>query len=209
MSWRAQSRSKDAKTPSTPRGRSEKPELDLWPIQQYVLRCAEYRFRIIIKRKQKLTMAHLPSSCTRSDVSRNKNETNSSDCTFRRAPLYVDLTADAALVWSCAGVITSIGCGRLFCCSASQCLLQLVHPPANSVRSTALLAPQPFPGRPARPRRTGRTPGPGGPHPAVGKNQGSRVRGAYRGDCGWIECPNQLVGWGQPPGGARRAPRWR
>jgi hypothetical protein len=52
--------------------------------------------------------------------------------------------------------------------------------------------------------RTGRTPHPWA-HPAVNKNQGPRVRGAYRGDCGWIECPNQLVGWSQPPCGA--APR--
>jgi hypothetical protein len=35
MNWGAQNRSKDAKTPSTPRGWSEKPELDLWPVQQY------------------------------------------------------------------------------------------------------------------------------------------------------------------------------
>jgi hypothetical protein len=33
MSWGAQNRSKDAKTPSTPRGRSEKPELDCRPVQ--------------------------------------------------------------------------------------------------------------------------------------------------------------------------------
>jgi hypothetical protein len=37
MSWRAQSRSKDAKTPSTPRGRSENPEPDCCPIQLYLL----------------------------------------------------------------------------------------------------------------------------------------------------------------------------
>jgi hypothetical protein len=36
MSWRAQSRSKDAKTPSVAGGRSEKPELDLRPVQQYL-----------------------------------------------------------------------------------------------------------------------------------------------------------------------------
>jgi hypothetical protein len=35
MSWGAQSRSKDAKTPSTPRGRSENPEPGLWPAQPY------------------------------------------------------------------------------------------------------------------------------------------------------------------------------
>jgi hypothetical protein len=35
MSWGAQSRSEDAKTPSTPRGRSEKPELDLCPVQPH------------------------------------------------------------------------------------------------------------------------------------------------------------------------------
>ena len=35
MSWRAQSRYKDAKTPSVGRGMSEKPELGLWPIQPY------------------------------------------------------------------------------------------------------------------------------------------------------------------------------
>jgi hypothetical protein len=33
MSWRAQSRSKDAKIPSVGRGMSKKPELDLWPVQ--------------------------------------------------------------------------------------------------------------------------------------------------------------------------------
>jgi hypothetical protein len=36
MSWRAQSRSKDAKTPSAARALSEKPELDLWPVQPYL-----------------------------------------------------------------------------------------------------------------------------------------------------------------------------
>jgi hypothetical protein len=35
MSWGAQNRSKDAKTPSTPRDRSEKPEPGLWPVQPY------------------------------------------------------------------------------------------------------------------------------------------------------------------------------
>jgi hypothetical protein len=33
MSWGAQNRSKDAKTPSTPRGRSENPEPDCCPVQ--------------------------------------------------------------------------------------------------------------------------------------------------------------------------------
>jgi hypothetical protein len=37
MSWGAQNRPKDAKTPSAGRGMSEKPELDLWPVQQYGL----------------------------------------------------------------------------------------------------------------------------------------------------------------------------
>jgi hypothetical protein len=37
MSWGAQSRSKDAKTPSTPRGRSEKPEPDCRPVQPYAV----------------------------------------------------------------------------------------------------------------------------------------------------------------------------
>ena len=36
MTWGAQNRSEDAKTPSVAGGRSEKPELDLWPIQPYV-----------------------------------------------------------------------------------------------------------------------------------------------------------------------------
>jgi hypothetical protein len=35
MSWGAQNRSKDAKTPSVAGGRSEKPELDCCPIQPY------------------------------------------------------------------------------------------------------------------------------------------------------------------------------
>jgi hypothetical protein len=36
MSWGAQNRSKDAKTPSGSRGRSQKPELGSCPIQPYV-----------------------------------------------------------------------------------------------------------------------------------------------------------------------------
>jgi hypothetical protein len=36
MSWGAQNRSKDAKTPSVARVLSENPELDLWPIQPYM-----------------------------------------------------------------------------------------------------------------------------------------------------------------------------
>ena len=35
MSWGAQNRSEDAKAPSVAGVWSEKPELDLWPIQQY------------------------------------------------------------------------------------------------------------------------------------------------------------------------------
>jgi hypothetical protein len=38
MSWGAQNRSKDTKAPSAAGGRSEKPELDLWPVQQYAIR---------------------------------------------------------------------------------------------------------------------------------------------------------------------------
>jgi hypothetical protein len=37
MSWGAQNRSKDAKTHSAGRAMSEKPELDLWPVQPYVI----------------------------------------------------------------------------------------------------------------------------------------------------------------------------
>jgi hypothetical protein len=40
----------------------------------------------------------------------------------------------------------------------------------------------------------------------------SRARGAYRGDCGWIMCPDLaggMGGWAQPPGGAKKAPRER
>jgi hypothetical protein len=35
MSWGAQNRSKDAKTPIGSRGRSDKPEPGLWPVQPY------------------------------------------------------------------------------------------------------------------------------------------------------------------------------
>jgi hypothetical protein len=38
MSWGAQNRSEDAKTPSGSRGRSDKPELGLWPVQPYEFR---------------------------------------------------------------------------------------------------------------------------------------------------------------------------
>ena len=37
MSWRAQNRSKDAKTPSVGLAMSQKPELDLWPVQPYCI----------------------------------------------------------------------------------------------------------------------------------------------------------------------------
>jgi hypothetical protein len=36
MSWGAQNRSEDAKTPSAAGVWSENPELDLWPIQPYL-----------------------------------------------------------------------------------------------------------------------------------------------------------------------------
>jgi hypothetical protein len=36
MSWGAQNRYKDAKTPNVGRGRSENPEPDLRPVQQYL-----------------------------------------------------------------------------------------------------------------------------------------------------------------------------
>jgi hypothetical protein len=36
MSWGSQNRSEDAKTPSGSRGRSDKPELGLWPVQPYL-----------------------------------------------------------------------------------------------------------------------------------------------------------------------------
>jgi hypothetical protein len=36
MSWGAQNRSKDAKTPSSSRGRSDKPEPDRCPVQPYI-----------------------------------------------------------------------------------------------------------------------------------------------------------------------------
>jgi hypothetical protein len=42
MSWGAQNRSKDAKTPSAGRGMSEKPELGLRPVQQYTRPISEH-----------------------------------------------------------------------------------------------------------------------------------------------------------------------
>jgi hypothetical protein len=47
MSWRAQSRSKDAKTPSGSRDRSEKPELDRCPVQPYQV-CKAAKVAVII-----------------------------------------------------------------------------------------------------------------------------------------------------------------
>ena len=46
-------------------------------------------------------------------------------------------------------------------------------------------------------------------HPAVSKNHGSRVRGAYRGDCEWIECPNQLWWYGANRQAVPRRPHSR
>jgi hypothetical protein len=46
MSWGAQNRSKDAKTPSVGRGMSEKPEPGLWPIQPYYSGALETAERI-------------------------------------------------------------------------------------------------------------------------------------------------------------------
>jgi hypothetical protein len=77
------------------------------------------------------------------------------------------------------------------------------EPRQEPTRTQAPLAPSPFRGDLAQNGAHPRA------HPAVNKNQESRVRGAYRGDCGWIECPNQLVGWGQPPGGMGPTARWR
>ena len=88
--------------------------------------------------------------------------------------------------------------GRRWCCRS--------EPRQEPARTQTPLVPSPFWGNPAQHGAHPRA------HTAVNKNQGSRVRGAYRNDCGWIECPNRLVGWGQPPGGARKpkkAPRGR
>jgi hypothetical protein len=41
MSWGAQNRSKDAKTPSAGRGMSDKPEPGLWPVQPYTATCMD------------------------------------------------------------------------------------------------------------------------------------------------------------------------
>jgi hypothetical protein len=43
MSWGAQNRSKDAKTPSVARALSDKPELDRCPIQPYCLAASDTR----------------------------------------------------------------------------------------------------------------------------------------------------------------------
>jgi hypothetical protein len=45
MSWGAQNRSKDAKTPSVAGGRSDKPELDRCPIQPYTASGLTYDIR--------------------------------------------------------------------------------------------------------------------------------------------------------------------
>jgi hypothetical protein len=43
MSWGAQNRSKDAKTPSVGRGMSEKPEPGLWPVHPYIVHAVGHR----------------------------------------------------------------------------------------------------------------------------------------------------------------------
>jgi hypothetical protein len=82
------------------------------------------------------------------------------------------------------------------------------NPPGTDSNPNSL-GPQPLPGRPG-PERGPCIPGPT-PRSTPTKIRDLLVFGAltYRGDCGWIECPNQLVGWGQPPGGARKSPRGR
>jgi hypothetical protein len=82
------------------------------------------------------------------------------------------------------------------------------NPPGTDSNPNSL-GPQPLPGRPG-PERGPCIPGPT-PRSTPTKIRDLLVFGAltYRGDCGWIECPNQLVGWGQPPGGARKSLRGR
>ena len=81
------------------------------------------------------------------------------------------------------------------------------NPAMNRLEPKPTLGPQPLPGFRGDLAQNGAHPW---AHPAVDKNQ-HLVFGALTEVTagGWIECPNQLVGWCQPPGGARKAPRGR
>jgi hypothetical protein len=81
-----------------------------------------------------------------------------------------------------------------------------VGTPPGTDSNPSPLAPQSLSGRPGPER--------GAPPSPPRREQKSGISCSGRlltemGDCGWIECPNQLVGWGQPPGGAKKAPRER
>ena len=56
MSWGAQNRFKDAKTPSVGRGMSEKPELDRCPVQPYI---EKHRKELSESRGAKIQAAHM------------------------------------------------------------------------------------------------------------------------------------------------------
>jgi hypothetical protein len=73
-------------------------------------------------------------------------------------------------------------------------------------RTQATLATSPFRGDLAQNGAHPRPPGPPRREQKPGTSCSGRLP-RYRGDCGWIECPNQLVGWDQPPGSAKKAPR--
>jgi hypothetical protein len=62
MSWGAQNRSEDAKTRSAACALSETPELDLWPVQQYVVLLV---FMLAIGSNKKQTRASEISDCNR------------------------------------------------------------------------------------------------------------------------------------------------
>jgi hypothetical protein len=73
-----------------------------------------------------------------------------------------------------AGAAARASPGPRRCCRSEPC--------QEPARTQAPLAPSPFRGDLAQNGAHPRA------HPAVSKNQGSCVRGAYRGDCGWIKC---------------------
>ena len=64
MSWRAQNRSKDAKTPSAGRGMSQKPELDCCPVQPY----HPYAVSTPIARRYRTTTPVFRRKCSGVDV---------------------------------------------------------------------------------------------------------------------------------------------
>jgi hypothetical protein len=174
----------------------------------------------------KLTMAHLPTSCTRMPAERKgdrfqrlhididqgsteyephcRSQYNHMRCAELSPPQSVMTNCQSPQFCSQIQIRVSYRCQLL---RRRAALLLRAHsappvPASAAGQNPARDRLEPKPNLPPSPfrRDLAQKNGvhPRGAPPRRELIQGFRVRGAYRGYCGWIECPNQLVAWGQP-----------